>query len=142
MHHVIDACCAKRGRDCRLVRFCDCCSGAEVNCGCDHTLAVDCRVFAEEVYLSGAEQVVVMLSHVSYFLWGGTFLSFVLQIIYELKAPMQSAIALLFHSLYPDPVPPKHAIQATYQVTPTCASGIPSDISNPLPERKNAPVQG
>ena len=35
------------------VRFCNCHGGAEVDCGCDRTLSVDYRVFAEEVGLSG-----------------------------------------------------------------------------------------
>ena len=53
MHHVIDACRAEKGRDRRLVRFRNRCGGAEVDCGCDRSLAVDYRVFAEEIYFSG-----------------------------------------------------------------------------------------
>ena len=48
------------------VRFCNCCGGAEVDCGCDRLRGV----FTEEVGFPGAGRVVVMLSPVSYFLWG------------------------------------------------------------------------
>ena len=53
-----------------LVRFCDCCGCAEVDCRCTRSLAIDYRVFAEGWGFPGTERVVAMLSRVSSFLSG------------------------------------------------------------------------